>query len=256
MAFEIYQFAYNDDNYGVLIHDAQSGETACIDAGDDRAVLHALSQKGWTLTQLWITHHHWDHTDGLEELKAATGCTVYGPAYKGGAEIVGVDVEVSEADVIRFAGQDVQILHTPGHTTDMINFYLPSEGVVFMGDTLFPLGCGRLFEGTPAMMWDSLSKLAALPQDTLVYCGHEYTQANAEFAVTVDPKNESLINRSEVISKLRAEGRPTVPTTVALELATNPFLRASDPDIRAHLGMESASDAEVFTEIRKRKDHF
>lgn len=155
-----------------------------------------------------------------------------------------------------FAGSEVQVIHTPGHTADMLNYYLPSEGVVFTGDTLFALGCGRLFEGDAPTMWNSLNKLMALPAETTVYCSHEYTLANAEFAVSVDPDNAALQARFATIKQQRANGEATVPSSLAEELATNPFLRAADPDIRAHLNMQSADDAEVFAEIRKRKDNF
>ncbi len=267
MALEFFQFPYLEDNYGVLIHDQASGETACVDAGEPEAVLAALKSTGWTLTQLWITHHHWDHTDGLLAVKKATGAHVFGPKYKGveklGAEgsetreieIDGLDTRLAEGDTFSFAGHDVQILHTPGHTMDMINFYIPTENTVFTGDTLFVMGCGRLFEGSPELMWNGMQKLMKLPSETVVYCAHEYTSGNASFALTVDPQNAALKSRVADVAALRAENKPTVPTTLAQELATNPFLRPADPSIRAHLGMEHASDAEVFTEIRLRKDN-
>lgn len=254
MSLEFHQFAYNDDNYGVLVHDPKTGETACVDAGDAVAVMDALDVTGWRLTQLWITHHHWDHTDGLAQVKAETGCHVYGPDYVGGGAIDRLDTKLRDGDHISIAGRKVQILHTPGHTTDMINFYIPDAGVVFTGDTLFTMGCGRIFEGTADMMWESLKKLMALPKDTLVYSAHEYTLANAAFALTIDPENEALKNRADLIQRLREDGRATVPSTLALERETNPFLRASDPAIRANLKMEHATDAQVFTEIRARKD--
>ena len=251
---QYFQFPYMSDNYGVLIHSDVTGETAAIDAGDASALLAELKQNGWQLTNLFVTHHHADHVEGLEEVKSATGCKVTGPAQH--SNIAGLDNKVSEGDVFQFAGCDVQVLHTPGHTTDMLNYYLPQQGVVFTGDTLFALGCGRLFEGNADMMWQSLNKLMALPAATKVYCSHEYTEANAKFAVTVDPENTALQSRFEEIKQLRSEGKATVPTTIAEELATNPFLRADDKSIRAHLGMADASDAEVFAVIRQRKDNF
>lgn len=253
MPLEFHQFAYNSDNYGVLVHDPASGATACVDAGDAGAAQAALSAKGWQLTQIWITHHHWDHTDGLATLKAATGAEVLGPVERS-QPIAGLDRHLDGGDSFVFGGQVVQILHTPGHTTDMINFYLPEAGVVFTGDTLFVMGCGRLFEGTPAIMWDSLQKLAALPPETVIYCAHEYTVASAAFALTVDPGNAALRARADEVAALRAKGAPTVPTRLDAELQTNPFLRAADPGIRAHLGMAEASDADVFARIRALKD--
>lgn len=252
---EIHLFSYLSDNYGVLLHDPVTGATAAVDAGDGDAYLAALEEKGWKLGELWITHHHWDHTQGLAQIKKATGCTVIGPQ-ENSKTIPGLDVWLGDGDTFRFAGRKVQIIATPGHTTDMINYFLPEEKLVFTGDTLFTLGCGRVFEGTPQMMWASLSKLMALPPHTVVYSSHEYTLANAKFALSVDPDNTMLQSRARGFEKAREQGRPTVPTTMAEELQTNPFLRASDPDIRKLLSMESASDAEVFAEIRKRKDNF
>ena len=251
---EYYQFPYMSDNYGVLIHSSKTGETAAIDAGDGAALLEALDHKGWQLTDLFITHHHADHTAGLAQVKAATSCKVTGPKLHSNVE--GLDREVSEGDALQFAGCDVQVIHTPGHTADMLNYYLPSEGVVFTGDTLFALGCGRLFEGDAETMWKSLGKLMALPQNTTVYCSHEYTEANAKFALSVDPENPELRSRVKAIKQLRAEGKATVPSVLAEELATNPFLRVDDQGIREHLGMLASSDEEVFAEIRKRKDNF
>ena len=203
------------------------------------------------MTHILATHHHADHVAGLAELKKNTNCEVIGPA-----GIEGVDKQVTEGDRFNFAGIEVQTLHTPGHTKDMINYYLPTEKTVFTGDTLFSLGCGRLFEGDASMMWNSLCKLTALPSDTIVYSSHEYTEANAAFAVTVDPENNKLLDRVEKIKQLRARGEPTVPSTMAEELATNPFLRPDDEKIRQLLNMQSATDAEVFAEIRHRKDNF
>ncbi len=251
---EYFQFPYMNDNYGVLIHDSGTGETAAIDAGDASALLAALKEKGWALSHLLITHHHGDHTAGLAEVKRDTSCKVIGPAQH--SDIAGLDTTVVEGDTFRFAGLDVQVLHTPGHTLDMLNYYLPAEKVVFTGDTLFALGCGRVFEGTADMMWNSLTKLMQLPPDTTVYCSHEYTLANAEFAITVDPQNKALQTRLENVRTLRSQGKPTVPGKLSEELLTNPFLRASDASIRQHLGMTTATDAEVFAEIRLRKDNF
>jgi len=250
MRLAIHQFGYNDDNYGVLLHDSERGETAIVDAGDATAAKAALVESGWSLTQIWITHHHGDHTAGLAEL-AVDGVEVFGPC-----GVDNVDTILADGDSFAFAGRAVEVIATPGHTLDMLNFYLPFEKLAFTGDTLFAMGCGRLFEGNAPMMWKSLEKLMALPDDTVVYCAHEYTAANAQFALSVDPGNEALQRRAAAVDDLRAAGQPTVPTMIALEKATNPFLRVGDPAIRAHLGMEAASDAAVFGEIRARKDSF
>ncbi|MGB7286190.1 MAG: hydroxyacylglutathione hydrolase [Salaquimonas sp.] len=252
---ELYQFPYLSDNYGFILHDATTGKTAAIDCGDAESYLQALDAKGWNLTEIWITHHHWDHVQGLMDVKAKTGCRVRGPKQKSTA-IEGLDEYFWDGDTFEFAGRRVQVISTPGHTTDMINYYLPSENILFSGDTLFTLGCGRIFEGTPQMMWESMERLLRLPVSTLIYGSHEYTLANAKFALSVDPENEMLEARAVEVEEMRKEGTPTVPTTLELELATNPFLRAGDKVIREHLGMANASDAEVFAEIRKRKDNF
>lgn len=249
---DFYQFPYMADNYGVLVHSAATNETACIDAGDADAALQALDENSWSLTHLLITHHHADHTAGLVAIKEKTGCEVIGPAPES-APIAGIDRRVNEGDKISFGGIDIEVLHTPGHTTDMINYYLPTEHTLFAGDTLFTLGCGKLFEGTAPMMWESLNKLMRLPPETVMYCSHEYTQENAAFAIKVDPDNQDLINRIEKVDGLRAEGKATVPSSIGEELATNPFFRASDASIRQVLGMTDASDLEVFTELRKRR---
>ncbi|RLJ59817.1 hydroxyacylglutathione hydrolase [Litoreibacter meonggei] len=249
---QIHQFPHPPlENYGVLIHDPESGETAAIDVGDGPSYFAAVEATGWTPTQIWVTHHHHDHITGLAALKNASGASVYGPA-----GIDGVDTVLSDGDRFSFAGRQVDVIHTPGHTMDMLNFYIASEGIVFTGDTLFVMGCGRLFEGSPLDMWTSMQKLMALPEQTQVYCSHEYTLSNAKFAVSVDPDNMALRNRAIEVEQLREQGDPTVPSTISAELATNPFLRCDDPSIRAGLGMEGASDVEVFAELRKRKDSF
>ncbi|MDJ0613652.1 MAG: hydroxyacylglutathione hydrolase [Rhizobiaceae bacterium] len=251
---EFFQFPTLSDNYGVLVHDPASGATASIDAPDAGDVHKALSEKGWSLTHILVTHHHWDHVQGIGDLKSENGCRVIGPADEAD-KIEHIDETVSDGDTFDFCGETVSCISTPGHTLGMINFHFTDSGVVFTGDTLFALGCGRIFEGDPAMMWSSMQKLMALPAETIVYCGHEYTQTNARFALSVDPDNAKLVIRAAQIDALRADGKPTLPTTIGEELDTNPFLRASDASIRKVLGMESADDAEVFAEIRKRKDN-
>lgn len=255
MALQIEQFMCRSDNFGVLIHDPESGATASIDAPEEGPVLETLKRKGWTLTHIFVTHHHHDHVEANEALKRAFGAEITGPAFEAD-RIPGIERQVSGGDSFSFGSDIVEVIDTPGHTAGHVCYYLPRSGVVFTADTLFALGCGRLFERGPEVMLSSLKKLAALPPQTVVYCGHEYTQANARFAVTVDPDNKALADRAREIDALRAEGRPTLPTTIGRELETNPFLRWSDPAIRAHLGMQSASDAEVLAEIRKRKDNF
>jgi hydroxyacylglutathione hydrolase len=252
---EIHQFPCLSDNYGVLLHDAEAGVTASIDAPDAAAVEAALAQKGWQLTHILVTHHHWDHTQGNETLKSQTNCTIIGP--KGEADKVpGIDTKVGEGDTFKFGNFDVEVSETPGHTAGHIIYHVPAAKAAFVGDTLFAMGCGRVIEGTKPQMWGSVEKVAKLPPDTALYCGHEYTVANAEFALSVEPGNEALVKRFEAVKALRAEGKPTLPTTVAEELATNPFIRADSAEIRANLGLENASNAEVFTEVRTRKDNF
>ena len=253
--FRFHQFLYGSDNYGVLMHDPETGQTAAIDAGDGSAYQAALVETGWQLSHILLTHHHWDHTDGVKELADATGATIYGPKgdKDGHAHIAKT---LQEGDRLDFGGTIIEVIATPGHTLDMLNYYLPEQKVCFTGDTLFSLGCGRIFEGDAAMMWDSLSKLIALPADTTIYSSHEYTQANAKFALTIDPDNAALIARCASVTEKRAKGQPTVPSLLSEELATNPFLRASDTAIRAYLNMADASDSDVFAEIRSRKDNF
>ncbi len=255
MTLSVHLFPYLADNYGYLLRDEASGKVACVDAGEADAVLNALKQTGWQLDELWITHWHPDHTDGMDELRQQTGCHVIGPGYKGGRAL-SFDKTVQGGDQLTFGTQEVHILHTPGHTLDMVNFYLPRAAAVFTGDTLFAMGCGRLFEGTPEQMYQSMEQLRALPPETEVYGGHEYTQANARFALSVDPENSALQARAAQVDKMRAAGLPTMPTAMQAEFETNPFLRYGDARIRAHLGLENASDAAVFAEIRSRKDRF
>ena len=250
---EIHQFPIRGDNYAVLLHDHDANVTASIDAGDGTAITNELAQKGWTLSHIFITHHHGDHTEGNRMLKEQSGCTIVGPRAEA-ASIPLIDQPVAQDERVQFGNFNFQVLDTPGHTAGHISYFEPSEKIAFVGDTLFALGCGRLFEGDAQTMWTSLSKLIALPADTQIYCGHEYTKANAAFALTIEPENDELQARAKLIAELRAEGKPTIPTTMALELATNPFLRPHSTAIRARLGMLDAADWEVFGEIRRRKD--
>ena len=255
MPLEIHQFPCRSDNYGFLAHDASSGATACIDTPEADAINAALSEKGWQLTHILNTHHHGDHTGGNAALKAQWGCTVVGAA-NDAKRIPGIDVRVAEGDEYTFGSVKAKVIEVPGHTTGHIAYYIADESVAFVGDTLFALGCGRLFEGTPALMWNSLQKLMALPDETAVYCAHEYTQANARFALSVEPDNAELIARRKEIDELRAKGLPTVPTTIGRERATNPFLRPMSENLQATVGLSGADPVTVFAETRKRKDNF
>lgn len=253
---EIKQFPCLQDNFGVLIHLPGSGRTIAFDVPALDPYLDALKETGWKLTDILITHHHWDHVEGLVPLKKATGARVVSSAVSKG-QVEGVDVYVNDGDKITIGDLEFHAIGTPGHTLDQISWWAPDAKFVHTGDTLFSVGCGRVMEGDMPMMWASLDKLAKmLPKDTNVYCGHEYTAANARFALTVDPKNEALAKRCKEIEALRAAGKPTLPTTMAQELATNPFLRAREPAIQKAIGKEGASPAEVFGELRSRKDTF
>ena len=243
------------DNYAYLLHDQNSGETACIDVPEAGPIKAALAEHGWTLSQVWLTHHHWDHVDGLADLLADHPASVIG-AKADAHRLPELNVEVGEGDTIKLGNLEAQIIDVSGHTIGHIAFYVPGAKAAFTADSLMALGCGRLFEGTPAQMWDSMQKMMQWPAETTICSGHEYTASNAKFALTVDPENTDLISRAQEIETARSAGRPTVPSQLSTELKTNPFLRPADPGIRAQLGMQTASDAEVFAEIRKRKDTF
>lgn len=253
MTLEIEQFMCRRDNFGILARDPQTGETALIDAPEEEPILEAVERTGWTPTMILTTHHHGDHVAANLALKERFGLAIVGPAAEAD-RIPGIDRTVREGEPVNIGRESARVIETPGHTAGHISYHFAGSGIAFTADTLFALGCGRLFECEPAVMLDSLRKLAALPPETVIYCGHEYTQANARFALTVDPENAALRERAREIDALRAQDRPTLPTTLAAELATNPFLRWRDPAIRRTLGMEDASDEAVFAEIRKRKD--
>jgi hydroxyacylglutathione hydrolase len=252
---DIRMFPCLDDNYGVLIHDPTSNLTASIDAPQEDAVLKALDEAGWTLTHIMVTHHHADHTQGIAGLKKRFGCHVVGPRAEAD-RIPTLDETIGEGDTWRFGPYEARIFDTPGHTKGHIVYWFANPGVLFAGDTLFALGCGRVFEGTMEEMWSSLEKLTRLPRETLVYCGHEYTASNAKFALTIEPDNVHLKARAGEVEDKRARGEPTLPTTIGSELDANPFMRANLPEVKAALAMPDASDAEVFAEIRRRKDSF
>ena len=243
------------DNYAFLLHDDQSGETALIDVPEAAPILAALNARGWKLSEVWITHHHDDHVQGLAAVLAQHPARVRG-AQADTHRLPPLDIAHRDGDRFEFSGHNVDVMDVSGHTTGHIAYYVADATAAFTADSLMALGCGRLFEGTAEQMWRSLSKLAALPPETQICSGHEYTASNAKFALTIDPDNPQLISRKEAIDAARAAGSPTVPSTLAAELETNPFLRPSNPVIRALLDMKEASDAEVFAEIRARKDAF
>ncbi|MEJ8309342.1 hydroxyacylglutathione hydrolase [Agrobacterium larrymoorei] len=252
---DIEVFQCRSDNFGVLLHDGESGTTISIDAPEETPILDALNRRGWQLTHIFTTHHHQDHVDANLALKERFHCEIRGP-HDEAIAIPGLDKTAADGDEFEIAGRRVQIIATPGHTAGHICYYFPDDGLLFAADTLFAMGCGRLFERPAADMWHSFQKLMVLPDDTQVYFGHEYTLSNARFAVTVDPENEALTRRLSEVEALRNEGRFTIPTTIALEKQTNPYMRVADSSIRAHLGLESATDEDVFAEIRARKDKF
>lgn len=255
MPLEIVTIPCLSDNYAFLAHDAASGETALVDAPEAGPILAELSNRGWTLSHVLLTHHHYDHVDGLGEILAKHPARTVGAAADA-HRLPPLDTQVTEGDTLSIGGEPVQVLDVSGHTVGHIAFHMPQSKAVFTADSLMALGCGRLFEGTADQMWSSLSKLAALPDDTIVYSGHEYTQANGKFAETIEPENPDLQTRIADISRARAANLPTVPSSLALEKATNPFLRAAETGIQKNLGMQNADPAKVFAEIRSRKDRF
>jgi len=256
MTISIHQYLCLNDNYGALVHDSATGATACVDVPDAAPTLAALAEQGWNLTDILITHHHADHIQGVPDLKAKfPNAKIWGPA-KDAARIPFLDHKVKEGDTVRVGALEARVIETPGHTLGHIAYHFEHDQVAFCGDTLFSLGCGRVFETPLAVMWNSLAKLAALPGETQIYCGHEYTEANGRFAITIEPGNPVLKARIEDIARLRAGRAPTLPTTIAAELAANPFLRVEEPAIQAAVGMAGAVPAAVFGELRTRKDRF
>lgn len=254
MSLDIYQFPCRSDNFGILLR-TNTGHVALVDAPEENAILKAVEHTGWSPQLILNTHHHADHVEANLVLKERFGLKIAGPRAEA-VKIPGIDVLLDDGDVFDFHGEPVRVISTPGHTAGHVSFHFPRSSTAFTGDTLFALGCGRLFECGPEAMFQSLERLAALPAETEVYCGHEYTLANARFALTIDPDNKQLVERARKFDVLRVQGLATLPTTIADELATNPFLRSGDPAIRRTLGLEDASDSEVFAEMRRHKDHF
>jgi hydroxyacylglutathione hydrolase len=255
MTADTHVFLCLKDNFGVLVHDATTGATASIDAPEAAPVEAALKATGWRLTDILVTHHHGDHTGGISALKRHHHCRVTAP-HREAQAIPEVDATVGEGDTVTVGSLSARVLDTPGHTAGHISYWFDNEKLAFVGDTLFSIGCGRVIEGTPAMMWQSLVKLRNLPDDTQIYCGHEYTDANIRFARTIEPDNRALVARAEVVKRQLAEGHPTIPTTLGEEKQANPFLRADVPSVAAGIGLPGKPAAEVFAEIRARKNRF
>lgn len=250
---EVHQFPCLSDNYGFLLHDPASGETVCIDTPDADEYFRQAEVKGWRITQIWNTHWHPDHAGGNAAIKDATGCTVLAPAAES-ERIAGVDRKLAGGDTCRLGRFTANVIDVGGHTIGHIAYHFPDAGTAFVGDSVFALGCGRMFEGTPDQFWNSLLRIKALPPQTTLYCAHEYTQANAKFALYADPDNGALIEYSRYIDARRKRGEATVPTVLERELATNPFLRADSPDLKKRWG--GGSDAQTFAALREAKDSF
>lgn len=255
MPLEIVTVPCLADNYAYIAHDAVTGATAVVDVPEAAPILTALSENDWKASHILITHHHDDHIAGVRALAAATGAKVVGAAADA-RRLPRLDIAVQEGDILKIGVSEGHVIEVPGHTLGHLAYHFPDSAAVFTADSLMALGCGRVFEGTMAQMWESLAKLASLPPGTRVFSGHEYTTANARFALTIEPDNAALRDRTERIAAMRAAGQPTVPALLEEELATNPFLRASRAEVKAAMGLAGASDAEVFAEIRNRKDRF
>jgi len=253
MPLELVTIPCLEDNYAFLLHNGETQETLLVDVPEAGPIQTALDALGWTLTDILLTHHHWDHVDGLEAMRGSA--RVIGAVADEG-RLPKLDLAVAEGDALTLCGQEAAVFDVSGHTIGHIAVHIPTAQVVFTADSLMALGCGRLFEGTPAQMWDSLQKLRALPDDTRVCSGHEYTETNARFAQTIEPENPDLILRVQDIAKLRASGQPTVPSSLGLEKQTNPFLRADVAALQASMGMMGKTPAEVFAQVRKKRDVF
>jgi hydroxyacylglutathione hydrolase len=255
MSAQTHLFRCLSDNFGVLVHCPATGATAAIDAPEAGPVETALRATGWKLTDILVTHHHADHTGGIAELKARHRCRVTAPRNEA-ARIPAVDATVGEGDTVKVGGLTARVLETPGHTAGHITYVFDQDKLAFVGDTLFSIGCGRVIEGTPEMMWNSLLKLRALPDDTDIFCGHEYTEANIRFALTIEPDNKDLRNRAEEAKREITAGQATIPTTIGEEKRANVFLRADVPAVAAAVGLAGKPAAQVFAEVRARKNKF
>jgi hydroxyacylglutathione hydrolase len=255
MPLEIVTIPCLSDNYAYLLRDDATGTVAIVDAPDATPITEALRARAWPLDWILITHHHGDHVAGVGALRETFGAKVAGAAADA-RRLPALDLALGEGDSVEIGESRGQVLDVPGHTVGHIAYHFPESRALFSADSLMALGCGRLFEGTPDQMWSSLRKMAALPGETLVYSGHEYSASNAKFALSIDPENAALKARAEDIELKRIEGLPTVPVRLSLEQATNPFLRAADPDLKAQLGLSTHPDDQVFAEIRRRKDSF
>jgi hydroxyacylglutathione hydrolase len=255
MSAKTHLFLCLQDNFGVLVHDTATGATAAIDAPETAPVEAALAATGWKLSDILVTHHHADHTDGIPDLKKRHRCRVVAPASEASG-IPLVDETVAEGDTVKVGQLAARVIETPGHTAGHITYWFEAAHLAFAGDTLFSIGCGRVIEGTPAMMWNSLVKLRSLPGETRVFCGHEYTLANIRFAQTIEPDNPALAARAAEAAQQVAERKPTIPTTIDSEKGANPFLRADLPEVAAAVGMAGKPAADVFAEIRARKNRF
>lgn len=252
---QIQQIPVLQDNYIYLIHETESGETAVVDPTLAAPVLAALEKNNWQLSYILNTHHHADHIGGNNELKTATLCQVVG-SKADLKRIPAIDIALQSNDTLIFGKHTIKVIECSGHTLGHIAFYLADAKALFCGDTLFSMGCGRLFEGSAEQMWQSLTKFTQLPLDTKIYCAHEYSLANAKFALSIEPNNPDLINTIKYITQLRENNTATIPTSLKQELATNPFLRVNSAEIRSSLNLEGATELKVFTELRKRKDNF
>lgn len=255
MTISIETFEYNQDNLGFLLNDSETGITIAIDAGSEEKICKILQRRGWKLSHIFITHYDWDHTDDILPLKSRYNARVYGPKAQAD-KIEGLDELLIPGQSIKAGNIELQTIDTCGHTKGHISFYEPVDHNLFCGDALFSLGCGRLRECEAKIMWEGLKRLRQLPDDTMVYCGHEYSAANAKFALSIDPQNVELKQRTAQITALRATGKPTIPFNLGQDKKANPFLRADDPALALKFDMPDANPDQVFAAIRKAKDGF